>query len=153
MHPTKPCYNTDINSTVTAIMFDHIRSIAQAVRFEVQAKAERSEYNPNDLSGWCAIASAQLWRELRANNIDAKLCMAQSWHGCHVFVIVDDHIVDITASQFLEYRITEVLIEHHKMMEHNWFHSMNLTFDKDLDLRAYQLANRWPSSQVAYAKA
>jgi hypothetical protein len=58
------------------------------------------------MAGMCAKASARLLVLLNNNNIPAYVCGSR----CHVFVKVKDMIVDVTATQFVNFT-NKVLIE------------------------------------------
>jgi hypothetical protein len=76
-------------------------SISYAVRLRVESFARAlgaSSYgDPMNLSGWCAIASYYLLRQLRSRGYqNAKFCANEDhcwleWNGC---------LIDLTASQF-----------------------------------------------------
>lgn len=82
--------------------FEVITTITEGVR---EWAEEYADANPDhcydDLCGLCAIASTKLCYELRENGYDAIIGVSSlGWFTYHAFVIVDDHIVDITATQF-----------------------------------------------------
>lgn len=62
------------------------------------------EHFPRDLCGMCAIATGKLLTELHKAGI--KRAVAHSTHS-HCYVMVDDTIVDVTATQFSQ---EEVLV-------------------------------------------
>ncbi len=129
-----------------------VHSIALEVRSWVEAAATaagESEYTV--LNGWCAIASCELHKRLVKSGIgQAELHLAQDGSSCHIFVMVDDHIVDVTATQFREFRYDAVVICHHREIEHHWYYTTSKIFTSGKDLRKDQLRTGWPSSQIAY---
>ena len=54
------------------------------------------EIDPSDLMGGCAIASTRLFLELQKLDIPAELCVTHT----HAFLVVEGHILDVTATQF-----------------------------------------------------
>lgn len=129
---------------------DKIHAIATDVRFWTEGKAAFANYNPNDLMGWCAIASAELFRRLKNAGVDAEIHMSTEWNA-HVFLIVEDHVIDVTATQFGHFRDTPIVIMHHRIADEHDFYQTSYTFESPKDLRTFQLKQRWPKAQVAYA--
>jgi len=128
-----------------------VATIAREVRDWVEQEDNKREYPTKDLNGWCAIASAQLSRRLSREGVDHMLCIAEAGHGCHVFVIVEDHIVDVTATQFMEFERHPVVILHEREAALHWYHRVSQVFTKPGDLRKYQRKQGWPAEQTAYA--
>ncbi len=52
--------------------------------------------NRRDLKGMCGIASYRLAEELEKEGVPHKICYIYQ----HAFVIAEDHVVDVTATQF-----------------------------------------------------
>ena len=129
-----------------------VLTIAVGVRNWAQDRAEEENYNTEDLNGWCAIASAELHKRLKSFGIKSTICLADCW-GCgyHCFVMVEDHIVDVTATQFGKYYATPVVIMHSKEAEHNAYHKPIKEFSTANALRTHQKKTKWPSNQIAYA--
>lgn len=135
-----------------------VRSIARDVRYEIEDLAEKrgvplarrwdGESNL-DLCGWCAIASARLHKELKKSDIDSTICMYEGVDGSHVFLLVDDHVVDITATQFHQHRKTPVLIMHEREAEMYEHYQISKTFTTVKQLISDQKKNRWPVDQTA----
>ena len=126
----------------------NVLRVARRVRAWTQLKANRAHYNPHNLCGWCAISAAYFFRELSKENIDAELHYVSG----HCFVVVDDHVVDITASQFDEFENVEILILHIKEAEQHWFYQSSKVFSSPSRLRDHQLKERWPSREIAYTR-
>ena len=122
--------------------------IAKRVRTWTEKKAERAHYNAHNLCGWCAISAAQLFRELRREGIDAELHYVSG----HCFVSVDDHIVDVTATQFTKFEQIEINIMHHKEAGDYWYYQTEETFDNPTKLRDHQIKNRWPKREICYTR-
>ena len=118
----------------------------------VQERADRSDYNPRDLEGWCAIAAAELHKRLTADGIAVDIHMWDSeWGECHCFCVVDDYVVDITATQFRQFQGQELVIMHYKEAEAYEMYNSTRTFGCAADLRRFQKKEHWPSEQIAYA--
>lgn len=130
---------------------DIVESIALQARYWAEAHADSQGGNGDTLSGWCAIASAKLHDLLTEQGIDATISVWNSSWGSHVFLIVDDHVVDITATQFSEFVTQPVVIMHQKQAETFEFYQSDIELATPNDLRRYQKKNRWPNAQTAYA--
>lgn len=130
---------------------DNIKAIAQDVRNWVQAKADQSGYHADDLNGWCAIAAAELYKKLAAAGISAEIQMWNGDEGCHAYVVCEDHVVDVTATQFKPLANVPVYIAHIKEAEQRYyFYCTSEVFNSAAALRRYQKKNRWPNQQTAY---
>src|SRR5258705_13818491 len=69
---------------------------------------EGNEWFDNDLCGMCAIASAKLWLELKAVGYEPMIV----WSPVeHFFVLLDGHVIDITATQYNESEIVILPLE------------------------------------------
>lgn len=126
-------------------------SLAEEVR---QWAERRARPGDEDLNGWCAKASAQLFRTLQEKNIPAEIHM-WSWHNdesAHVFVVVEDHVVDVTATQFGPFRNKPIVIMHKREAEAHEFYRTERVFASADELRKHQKKTRWPNDQVAYAE-
>jgi hypothetical protein len=126
-----------------------VEAIATDVRYWAEGKAEGFS---KDLNGWCAIASGQLFRELEKKGFQPKLRAAVDRFTCwaHVFVVLDDQIIDVTATQFREFKNQPVVIGHEKELQKNWFHQHTDEFISVPQLRAWQKKERWPAREIAY---
>jgi hypothetical protein len=134
------------------IRHGQVAAIALETRMWVEAKAQRSNYNPENLLGWCAIASAELHKRLSDVGITAEIHMWSADSGeCHCFCVVDDHVVDVTATQFYKYTNETVVILHQREAEVNEYHTSTYTFTEAAQLRRFQKKEQWPSHQIAYA--
>ncbi len=122
---------------------------------EARAWAEKiapEKGHPKELGGMCALASAKLSQLLHRAEIPHRICMASERSWCHVFITHDDHIIDVTATQFAEYNDTPILVIHERLAAKNWFHTIVQTFDNHRQLRRVQRRDRWPSNQIAMLK-
>lgn len=129
-----------------------VMTIAIGVRNWAQDLAEEQNYNAEDLLGWCAIASAELHKRLKSFGVKSTICMSNvSGAGYHCFVMVEDHIVDVTATQFKAFYADPVVIMHSKEAECNDYHVPMIEFSTCQALRKYQKKTDWPSYQICYA--
>ena len=134
-------------------MKDFILEIAETVRYSLEGHAERKDPPAaKTLSCWCAIASAELHRALEENNIDATINVAGCEIGAHVFLTVNDHVLDITATQFPEYKDMPVVFLHEREADQNWYHQPEYEFQRVQDLIKHQKKHRWPKAQIAWPK-
>jgi PDZ domain-containing secreted protein len=133
-----------MNTTVSS----RVVRIATEVRQWIEARDKRMDYPSHDMNGWCAIASAELHRRLAAEGIYSVLFMSEG-AGAHVFIVVDDHVVDITATQFREFEDTKIVVLHTKEAEQYDFYETSQMFETPQKLRKYQVRNHWPGEQIA----
>lgn len=86
-----------------------IRAIAAFTRRElvawIKANPKTGTFAPktrNNLQGWCGVASYILTKTLKSCGFDARMVygLYENLGEEHVWVEVEGHIVDITASQF-----------------------------------------------------
>lgn len=128
-------------------------TIASDVRKWAEAEAVKTDsYAADSLCGWCAIAAGELWNRLHKRGIEADICVSINRRlGSHCFLLVDDHVLDVTATQFKEFKNRKVVIMHSKEAEVFEMYRVLETFGTSKQLRLYQNKRRWPSDQVAYA--
>ena len=103
-----------------------------------------------DLCGWCGICSAELWRQLRAEDIRAKIHLHNCASLSHVFVVVEDHIVDVTATQFSEFADKPIVVMPEFMGKSFDFYETVEIFNSAADLRKHQVRTKWPKLQIAF---
>ncbi len=127
---------------------DKVLPIALRVRDWTQRKADAANFNPHNLCGWCAISAAHLFRELKRAGIDSEL----HYVGGHCFVVVNDYIVDVTATQFKELRSEKVFIIHHKAAQQYWFYETTEIFKYPMQLREHQIKKNWPKNEICYTR-
>lgn len=106
-----------------------------------------------NFSGWCAIASARLFQELTTAGIQPEINMAVDGDTgvSHVFLVVDDHVVDITATQFEPFQDKKLVIMHAKEAEVHWFYQPKESYRSVNKLREAQISRNWPKSQLVPA--
>lgn len=125
-------------------------AVAKRAREWALEEAAYDTYNKFDLCEWCAIASGKLHTELLNERVNATINVTESYLGCHAYVVVDDHIVDITATQFREFNDKPIVIMHLKEAEQFWYYVATDMFTSAKDLRKHQLKVKWPRKQLAY---
>ena len=124
------------------------RILDAAQRIRVWAEnlpANRRRRDQRSLDGFCAIASARLWLELRTLGITAELRVHDGYEGSHVFLAVDDHVLDITATQF---GLKPIVYLHERLAAAHSFYEYCCVFDNPRDLQAHQRAEGWPADQT-----
>ena len=128
-----------------------VYEVALEVRAWAEDHATKAGHTIIDLNGWCAIASAELHNRLKRLDIQSELHMAMEEIGCHVFVMVDDYIVDVTATQFREFRNDAVVMRHGKELMDYCYYQSKEVFQSSKNLRSFQRKEQWPREQIAYA--
>ena len=132
------------------MILDQIKAIATDVRQWAESRAEGG-YGEGDLCGWCAIASGELFRKLQKAGIESEIFLHESKSLGHAFVVTQDYVVDVTATQFHEFRDKTVIIMHLREAEAYLYYSSITRVFKDVDsFRRFQKKNGWPTYQIAY---
>jgi len=128
-----------------------IRSIASQCRQWCEDR-DQLERNPTgNLGGWCAVASGHLWRELRRKGINSEIHLANvGSRYSHCYVMLEDYVVDITASQFREFRDLSVVFLHEREAQIYEFYRTTEVFESAGMLRKFQKKHRWPEHQICY---
>jgi hypothetical protein len=127
-----------------------VHEIALEVRSWCENEADKARREDN-LVGYCAIASAELHKRLMKVGIQSEIHMHNGDFLSHVFLTVEDHVVDVTATQFSEFRYHPVVIIHCKEAQQYEFFETDETFVDVMSLRKYQAKYKWPANQIAYA--
>lgn len=127
-----------------------LMKFVKAIAYEVREWAEGKVEPSSDLCGMCAIASAELHRRLKKHGIESELHLYddEENYSCHVFVVVDDHVVDVTASQFWEFEHERVVILPKKEAEAYYFYNTAKIFNEPITLKKWQKKTHWPSDQM-----
>jgi hypothetical protein len=127
-----------------------VKHIAKQVRNWAEDRAFSDTYNDNhDLCGYCAIASAELFFQLKNNGFDPMIVAHDNDGNCHVFIELFDHIIDVTATQFYEFENTKVVILHSKEALQYDFYEPTVIFDHPKKLVKWQKKMGWPLDQTA----
>lgn len=128
---------------------DTIKNIALQVRRWAERRAEQGGDNP-DLCGYCAIASAKLFNRLIEAGFKPELRLHESENLGHVFVAVEDNVIDLTASQFVDFHYEDMVIMHEREAEAYFFYKPAHVFNSVKALIRYQKQNGWPAYQTAF---
>ena len=120
-------------------LLDEVINHAKQVRLSYEQYRKNTKY-PKNLMGLCAKASYALFDRLKHYNIPCLFC----GNSGHAFVVVNDHIIDITATQFgikdkvFVKPITEVT-------EPFW--KLEYTFKTYPEIYDYFVNSSWPNNQ------
>lgn len=114
--------------------------ILPSVRAKMEEVAELEDFS-NDLCGLCARSAAITFKLLKMFGLNPLLCV--TWG--HVFVLLDDYVVDVTATQF-EYE--EKIFIRHKEDNISRFYNTNFQF-LELEAAIQKLQDMsWVESQM-----
>lgn len=119
-----------------------IRTIARRVRRWAERVDERRDGKDPNLGGLCAIASRQLHAELVLAGYEARIAYRQE----HCFVLVEDYLVDVTASQFGGPRIVVRQIKRLDPVPWYWQHQRTYKTNRGFNARLKK--DRWPRMQM-----
>ena len=120
-----------------------IKNIAKGVRSWAEDMHKKQPFHyTEDLCGLCAIASAKLHKELKKQKIKSEI----HFIDYHVFLMVDNYILDVTATQF-GYRNKIIFRRNKKNNPHCWNSSEVFQDTKELIMK--QCKEGWPREQVA----
>lgn len=78
--------------------------------------------------------------------ITAELRVHDGDQGSHVFLAVDDHVLDITATQF---GLKPVVYMHERLASRHHFYDYCHVCATPADLQQHQRAAGWPLDQIA----
>lgn len=132
-------------------VYQKIKIIAESARIWAQAYAKVKKF-PEDLNGMCAIASAKLFEMLdREIGLNPSIVV---WHdsksnGVHCFVICNQYLVDITATQFGNFSNVEIVNTLNIDKKRFYFWNYDTVLKSVDDLMLYQQHTPWiDKSQV-----
>jgi len=123
-----------------------LRRIARRVRTCIEEIAKSDFRSPHRCTGYCGRASAMLQQELRHAGFNARIAYVCEDHSGHAFVVVDNHLVDVTATQFGIFGRTVI-----RKFPYNkyWFWRNPVQFfDTPKDWIEYQTSNGWTPWQI-----
>lgn len=103
----------------------------------------------SDLCGMCAIAAAELFRRLQSAGYKPKIAVRNKKVEGHCFIIVDEKVVDVTATQF-GMKPVEIVARNQKRLPSFWRHTS--LFDSVEDLILCQKRTGWPIEQTAFSR-
>ncbi len=118
--------------------------IAVKSRQRIDALAQKYGYS-NDLHKLCAVAALDLFRALRLAGVHPRFAVGQN----HCFCIVDDLIVDTTATQFRNadpvHGVWIVALS--DLTDDPGVWKSHVIFDKVCDLLMSDIWKQWPASE------
>lgn len=117
---------------------------------ETRLWAEKHEYAfHDDLKCMCAIASVELFKRLKDKNYKPQLHVAtHAIGGSHVFITLNNYIIDITATQFGHPQ--RVIIKRKNVFTIiNWYWRSDKTFKTHKKLIEFQQKTGWSKNQTA----
>jgi hypothetical protein len=85
-----------------------IKEIASLTRQELSPFIQNNAWFDDDWACSCLVCSWVLNQILKLHGIKSELCIGNYNYSTHAFVIVEEYVVDITATQFSR---PEVLVE------------------------------------------
>jgi hypothetical protein len=133
-------------------MSSELYRIARSARKWAERNRDEGEHG-EDLCGMCAIAAAELWGKLNRKNIEATIIVNET--ETHCFCLVDDLVVDVTATQFGYQEVFIASIDELLVLEEtkNKLDIFPWTYGYEFQDRKkfveYQRATGWPASQTA----
>jgi hypothetical protein len=121
-----PTWKTSIQSWGIIVMppkkYEDIRGCMEFVRSWAHWHNTRTSWWSDTLSGACWSCSYYLYKELKALGYNPQMVRVSSGGSicCHVFLLLDNYILDITATQF---GITDpyVIIGKKRWPKRKWF--------------------------------
>lgn len=128
----------------------HLYLIAASCRTWAEEFANETDDFGSDLNGMCAIASTKVFTELKKKGYNPRIHLWAGDSCAHCFVVVDDYIVDITATQFWGHRDQKVVVLHEKEASEFEYYGTSKIFTSTKALRKHQESTHWPSEQLAY---
>jgi hypothetical protein len=124
-----------------------VLEIARTVRRWAEERAiDYGDTHPEDLACYCAIASAKFSVLLEKVGIKHRIGYAYASIGGHMFILVNNWIVDVTATQFSE--TEKILVRHAHATRLPWYHRVKQTFVSARTLIKWQQKNGWPDDQT-----
>lgn len=121
-----------------------ILSIASQVRSKFEKKYGYS------LEGYCSLASAELFTQLKKHGYSPVLHLRNTEYTGRVFIEVDDHVLDITATQFdgnwSSYSPVMFIDIQEKEEYHFWQDSRQ--YNTLEDLKSELKNTDWPEDQI-----
>lgn len=125
---------------------NRVLTIARAVREWAEERAAQFGDSDPQLSCYCAIASAKMSMILAAEGIKHRIGYAHSPIGGHMYILIDNWIIDVTATQFGEDE--KILVRHAHATRLPWYHRTKQTFMSAQTLLRWQQRSYWPEDQM-----
>jgi hypothetical protein len=128
---------------------ENIKEIAiQARAWAESYQLKNSKHFPECLSSLCAIASSYLSHQLTQNNIENSIAFCDTDRVAHFFVICQDKVIDITATQFssklkpVEIRDLDTI----NLKDTNFWEA-TYVFNSPIEILEYQKQTNWFKEQ------
>ena len=131
---------------------DRILAVATDVRYWAEQFSEDNDMD-EDLCGMCAIASAQLFFRLQSEGFTPQI---RIWYRdgatgeAHVFLMVEDYVLDVTATQYPAFRNQPVVFMHEAEARVHYFYNHVRECSTVRELVKHQRGARWPKAQTAF---
>jgi hypothetical protein len=125
------------------VLESSIVEIAERARNWMEHVADSEGFHPS-LCGLCARASALLFEMLKDAGYDPRI--AVSLRANHFFVLLDGHVIDITATQFHFTNQEKVHIETNEEREVHYH--VDWTFDNVPTLISWQRKANWLDIEI-----
>jgi hypothetical protein len=128
------------------------KDLVYLVALDAREWAEKIQKEKPDLywegcGGLCAVTSAKIFLDLQQLGIKSKLVMNNN----HTFLLVDKHIVDVTATQFRGYIQDKInIVPEEEAYNGNYFWDTVWTFTSLESLLKFQKENGWPEYQQPF---
>lgn len=121
-----------------------------STRNKVEAIACEDDYFYKDLTGLCAIGSKLLFVKLQEYGIKSYFIVNRKDEWGHVYLICNNYILDITATQFSMPKLfiqdkNKVLLDYRKF----WFYKYK-SFHSIVELDEHLLETEWDYKQIKY---
>lgn len=126
-------------------MQDILKKAAQKTRRWATRYAKTNHF-PQSLAGLCAIASIRLHAELVKEGVVAQIAVRNAVNDGHCFVIVDDQVIDVTATQFGKFKAVSILPRSEAIEHRHW--NAKKQFGTAEDVTAYLRKAKWPAHQI-----
>lgn len=127
--------------------YKEVREIAKEIRNWGEKLSINSDYYWRDLSGLCGICTVEIFKKL--NFIDNKYIAANENHA--FLLLHDNYIIDVTASQFKNYK-SPVIIAHKNKTKEKWW-EIKWLFKNIKSFKEFQCLQGWPKEQITLAKS
>lgn len=116
-----------------------MREILEKCRTWTEIIAEEEGFSPT-LMGLCAVGAAKVCHELQKRKYPARI----AYNRNHVFVLLKDKLIDITATQFVGY--PDIFITQFPARE--WWYGLDRLFMNWRQLVRQQQIDDWDRNQM-----
>ena len=120
---------------------DKIRTIMLSTRKKMELIAKKESFG-KDLCGLCARASAELFKRLQKNGYKPYFCFSEA----HCFVLLNNYILDVTATQFGRKSIE--IIPFNQFKRQYWYLGKGCKHHSLKQAKRIQKRYNWPKDQL-----